>query len=94
MYRYRPLCSFNTMSQLINRSDWYTNLDSLAINVSTFVVGHTIEEAPVCDAPLRVAASMVSEMRGVYAVENVVELFMQTFAVLQTTPVLDSGLLT
>ncbi|GFV76816.1 hypothetical protein TNCV_4730361 [Trichonephila clavipes] len=45
-----------------------------------FVVYHTIEETPVCDAALRVAAAMVSDLT-VHAAANVVELFVQTLAV-------------
>ncbi|GFV51668.1 hypothetical protein TNCV_1320241 [Trichonephila clavipes] len=58
-----------------------------------FVVGYTIEDAPVCDVASRVAAVKVSELR-VHTVANVVELFVKTFVVLQTTPVLDSVLVT
>ncbi|GFV95273.1 hypothetical protein TNCV_4586481 [Trichonephila clavipes] len=56
---------------------------------TSFDVDHTIEDAPVCDAASRVAAAMVSELR-VYVAENVIELFLQTLVVLQTTPILDS----
>ncbi|GFV61503.1 hypothetical protein TNCV_3892931 [Trichonephila clavipes] len=56
-----------------------------------FVVDSTTEDAPVCVAASRVAAAMVSELR-VHAAENVVELFVETLAVLQTTPILDSRL--
>ncbi|GFW91961.1 hypothetical protein TNCV_2152411 [Trichonephila clavipes] len=58
-----------------------------------FVVDHTIEDAPVYDAASRVAAAMASELR-VHAAANVVELFVQTLVVLQTTPILDSRLVT
>ncbi|GFT46991.1 DDE_Tnp_IS1595 domain-containing protein [Trichonephila clavipes] len=58
-----------------------------------FVVDHTIEDAPDCDAASREAAAMVSELR-VHAAASVVELFVQTLVVLQTTPILDSGLVT
>ncbi|GFY29515.1 hypothetical protein TNCV_2626851 [Trichonephila clavipes] len=53
------------------------------------VVDHTIEEVPVCDAASRVAAAMVSNLR-VHAAADVV----QTLVVLQTTLILDSGLVT
>ncbi|GFX02522.1 hypothetical protein TNCV_727761 [Trichonephila clavipes] len=56
-----------------------------------FVVDHTIKEAFVCDAASRVATTMVSTLR-VHAVANVVELFVQTLVVLQTTTILDSEL--
>ncbi|GFT93701.1 hypothetical protein TNCV_499781 [Trichonephila clavipes] len=56
-----------------------------------FVVDHTIEDAPVCDAASKVAASMVSELR-VHTIANVVELFVQKLVVLQTSQILDSGL--
>ncbi|GFU53284.1 hypothetical protein TNCV_2953201 [Trichonephila clavipes] len=56
-----------------------------------FIVDHTIEDAPFCDAASIVATTMVPELR-VYAAASIVELFVQTL-VLQTTPVLDSGLM-
>ncbi|GFX62572.1 hypothetical protein TNCV_4867351 [Trichonephila clavipes] len=56
-----------------------------------FVIDHTIEDLSVCDAASRVAAAIVSELR-VHTYANVVEQFVQTFAVLQTTPILDSVL--
>ncbi|GFV81256.1 hypothetical protein TNCV_4772831 [Trichonephila clavipes] len=56
-----------------------------------FVVNQLIEDAPVCNAASRVTAVMVSELR-VHAAANVVELFVQTLVVLQTTPMLDSEL--
>ncbi|GFS93041.1 hypothetical protein TNCV_532451 [Trichonephila clavipes] len=56
-----------------------------------FVDDPTIEDSPVCGAASRVVAVMVSELR-VHAAANVVELFVQTLVVLQTTPILDSGL--
>ncbi|GFV08890.1 hypothetical protein TNCV_3821331 [Trichonephila clavipes] len=56
--------------------------------VLRFVVDHTIEDAPVSDAASSDSASaMVSK-----AAANVIELFVQTLAVLQTTPIMDSGL--
>ncbi|GFV14635.1 transposable element Tc1 transposase [Trichonephila clavipes] len=58
-----------------------------------FVVDHAIEDAPVCDAASRVAAVMVSELR-VHDAADVVELFVQTLVDQQTTPILDSGLVT
>ncbi|GFS68663.1 hypothetical protein TNCV_1958861 [Trichonephila clavipes] len=42
-----------------------------------FVVDHTIEDAPVCDAASRAAVSMVSKLR-VHAAANVIELFVST----------------
>ncbi|GFW05002.1 hypothetical protein TNCV_597961 [Trichonephila clavipes] len=63
------------------------------ICVPRFVVDHTIEDAHVCDLASRVATAMVSELR-VHAAANVLDLFVQAFAVLQKTPVLDSGLVT
>ncbi|GFX93015.1 hypothetical protein TNCV_139591 [Trichonephila clavipes] len=39
-----------------------------------FVVDHTIQHAPVCDAASRVAASMVSQLR-VNPAANVIEMF-------------------
>ncbi|GFX89290.1 hypothetical protein TNCV_1339891 [Trichonephila clavipes] len=35
----------------------------LTIRAPRFVVDHTIEDAPVCDATSRVAAAMISELR-------------------------------
>ncbi|GFT77041.1 hypothetical protein TNCV_1099261 [Trichonephila clavipes] len=64
---------------------------NLAICAPRFIVGYTIEDAPVCDAASSVDATMVSELR-VHTIANVVELFMQTFVVLQTTPIPDSVL--
>ncbi|GFT22409.1 hypothetical protein TNCV_3273811 [Trichonephila clavipes] len=58
-----------------------------------FVVDHTIEDTLICDAASRVAAALISELR-VHAAANVIELFVQTLVVLQTTPTLDSGLMT
>ncbi|GFT25823.1 hypothetical protein TNCV_1517881 [Trichonephila clavipes] len=55
-----------------------------------FIADHTIKDAPVCDAVSRVA-TMASEMR-VNAAANVIELFMQTLVILQTTSILDSEL--
>ncbi|GFW83235.1 uncharacterized protein TNCV_2508751 [Trichonephila clavipes] len=61
------------------------------IHHTRLVVDYTIEDAPVCDAASRVAAAVVSELR-VHATANVVELFVQTIVVLQTTSILDLGL--
>ncbi|GFW13754.1 hypothetical protein TNCV_2105781 [Trichonephila clavipes] len=57
---------------------------------SMFVVDHTIENAPICDAASRVAAAMVSELRN-HVAASVVELFKQTLVALQTTPIFESG---
>ncbi|GFT34096.1 hypothetical protein TNCV_4385261 [Trichonephila clavipes] len=59
----------------------------LAIRVPGFVIDHTIKDAFLC------AAAMVFELR-VHAAANVVKPFVQTLVVLQTTPNLDSGLVT
>ncbi|GFU38505.1 hypothetical protein TNCV_2434481 [Trichonephila clavipes] len=56
-----------------------------------FAIDHIIEDAPVWDVVSRVATAVVSDLR-VYAAANVVELIVQTLVVLQTTPILDSGL--
>ncbi|GFU73764.1 hypothetical protein TNCV_553931 [Trichonephila clavipes] len=58
MYRYRCPCSFNTMPQHINRSDWCMvtsqSLGSHRLDVFYwFTIDYTIEEAPVCDAASR-----------------------------------------
>ncbi|GFU06201.1 centrosomal protein [Trichonephila clavipes] len=55
------------------------------------VVDLTIQDAPICDAVSRAVVVMVSELR-VHAAANVIELFVQTLVVVQTTPNLDSGL--
>ncbi|GFT00638.1 hypothetical protein TNCV_141831 [Trichonephila clavipes] len=52
---------------------------------------NTIEDAFVCDAVSRVSAAMISDLRVNTAAKGV-KLFVQTLVVLQTTPVLDSGL--
>ncbi|GFX13575.1 putative DD41D transposase [Trichonephila clavipes] len=66
--------------------------DLTPLDYFLFVVDHTIEDSPVCDAAPRVAEVMVSELR-VHATANVVEPFVQTL-VLQTTPILDPELVT
>ncbi|GFT19064.1 hypothetical protein TNCV_3212871 [Trichonephila clavipes] len=66
-------------------------LKLLAIRAPRFIVDHTFEDAPVCDAVSRVAAAMISDRRVIAAV-NVAALLMQTLGVLQTIPILDSGL--
>ncbi|GFX99220.1 hypothetical protein TNCV_2494011 [Trichonephila clavipes] len=80
--------------------NWVTGIETLRstdVTNSTpyrqarFVVDHTFEDAPVCDAASRVAEAMVSKLR-VHAAANVVKLFVQTLAVLQTLVILDSGL--
>ncbi|GFW29025.1 hypothetical protein TNCV_2355831 [Trichonephila clavipes] len=86
------------MSQLINRSDWRMVTSQSLSNYGPdvfywFVVDCTIEDAPVYDTASREAIAMVSELR-VHAAANVVELFMQTLFVLQTTPILYSRLVT
>ncbi|GFU85518.1 hypothetical protein TNCV_2952171 [Trichonephila clavipes] len=52
------------------------------------IVDTTIEDVPVCDASSNVAASMVFELR-VHAAVNIVELFVQTFVLCQTSTVHD-----
>ncbi|GFX05485.1 hypothetical protein TNCV_1008071 [Trichonephila clavipes] len=96
MRRYRYLSSF----KLINRSDWRMLTSQSLSNHGPdvfywrgiwFVVDHIIEDAPVCDAASREAESMGSELR-VHAAAKIVELFVYTLVVLNTTPILDSGL--
>ncbi|GFV84750.1 uncharacterized protein TNCV_4297321 [Trichonephila clavipes] len=65
----------------------------LAICALRFVVYHTFEDAPVCDAASRIVEAIVSELR-VHATTNVFELFLQALVVLQTSPSLNPGLLT
>ncbi|GFY00122.1 hypothetical protein TNCV_1342201 [Trichonephila clavipes] len=72
MYIYRCPCIFNTMSHLINRSDCRMVTNQ---SLGKFVVNHTIQDAPVCDAVIKIAAAIVSELR-VRAAANVIVLFM------------------
>ncbi|GFX86291.1 hypothetical protein TNCV_2561731 [Trichonephila clavipes] len=65
----------------------------LTIRTFRFVVDHTIEDALLCYAAPRVAAVMIYELR-VHNAANVIKLFVQIFVVLQTTPILSSGLMT
>ncbi|GFX21599.1 hypothetical protein TNCV_1400131 [Trichonephila clavipes] len=65
----------------------------IPIRVPRFILDHTIEDAPVCDATSRVAAAIVSQLR-VNAAANMVELFMQILVTLLTTPIQYSGLMT
>ncbi|GFV91356.1 hypothetical protein TNCV_898731 [Trichonephila clavipes] len=58
----------------VNRTWIHLKKSSLAIHFPKFVVDHTIEDAPVCDAASSVAAAMVSELR-VHSDVNVIELF-------------------
>ncbi|GFW76230.1 hypothetical protein TNCV_3800651 [Trichonephila clavipes] len=58
-----------------------------------FAVDNIIEDALDCDEVLSRAGTMVHEMR-VHSVTNIIGLFLQTLVVLQTTPILDTGLLT
>ncbi|GFV81237.1 integrase catalytic domain-containing protein [Trichonephila clavipes] len=78
---------FDTVSRTWN----HVKIRRLAIRTPRFIVDYTIEDAPVCDAASRVATAMVSELR-VLAAENVVELYVRTLVVLQTTPILESEL--
>ncbi|GFW20487.1 hypothetical protein TNCV_4547541 [Trichonephila clavipes] len=63
-------------AQLINRSDWRLVTNLSATTSQTF----SINEKSVS----RVAAAIVSDLR-VHAAANIVELFVQTLVVLQTT---------
>ncbi|GFW67382.1 hypothetical protein TNCV_2596151 [Trichonephila clavipes] len=58
---------------------------------SRFVIDPTIEDTAAGVAASRVAAALFFKLR-VHAAASVVELFVQTFVVLQTTPILDSRL--
>ncbi|GFV44169.1 hypothetical protein TNCV_1825361 [Trichonephila clavipes] len=71
----------------------HLKVNYLTSRVPKFVVDHTIEMTPVGDAASRVAAAMVSKL-SINAAANVIELFVQTLFVLQTSPILDSGLVT
>ncbi|GFV71953.1 hypothetical protein TNCV_2458861 [Trichonephila clavipes] len=66
MYKYRCPFNFDTMPQLIHRSDWLLTSQSIGSHRPDvfywFVVDHTIEDAPADDATSRVAADMISEM--------------------------------
>ncbi|GFW24167.1 hypothetical protein TNCV_1847261 [Trichonephila clavipes] len=57
----------------VNRTWIHLKKQRLAIRAPRFVVDHTIEYAPICDAASRVAEAMVSELRF-HAAANVVEL--------------------
>ncbi|GFV81836.1 hypothetical protein TNCV_1057251 [Trichonephila clavipes] len=57
------------------------------------VVDHIIKDAPVYESASRVARSIVSEL-SIHAAANVLDLFVQTLLISQTTPILDSGLTT
>ncbi|GFU57715.1 hypothetical protein TNCV_3638671 [Trichonephila clavipes] len=70
------------------QAEWH-----LIIHAPRFVVNYTIKDALVCGAASMVPSAIVSELR-VYTVANIVELFVQTFVVLQTTPILGSVLVT
>ncbi|GFU62150.1 hypothetical protein TNCV_2473851 [Trichonephila clavipes] len=59
-------------------------MTSYSIRAPRFVVDHTTEDVPVCDAAFRVAADMVSKL-NVYGAANIIELFVQTLVVLQTS---------
>ena len=63
-----------------------------AIPASRFVIGHIIEGASICYVVSSVVEDMVVELNAQDAA-NVVELFVQIL-VLQTTPFLDTGLMT
>ena len=65
----------------------------LAIPASRFVFEHIIDCPHVCDVANRVAKAIVVELT-VHAAANVVELFMHTVVILQTTPFLDARLVT
>ncbi|GFW66045.1 transposable element Tc3 transposase [Trichonephila clavipes] len=77
----------------VNRIWIHLKKGLLTIPAPRFLVDHTIEDIPLCDAAAGLATSMVTELR-VHAAANVVELFVQTFVVLRTIPILDSGLKT
>ncbi|GFY05294.1 hypothetical protein TNCV_2207401 [Trichonephila clavipes] len=53
----------------------------LTIRASRFVVDHTIEDIPICDAASRITAAKFSEQR-VHASANVVEQFVQILVIL------------
>ncbi|GFY03988.1 hypothetical protein TNCV_1197671 [Trichonephila clavipes] len=59
-----------------------------AIHAPKFVIDSTCVY-PVCDKESRVDTAMVSKLRN-NAAANVVEMFVRTLVVLQTTPVLHS----
>ncbi|GFY35925.1 HTH_Tnp_Tc3_2 domain-containing protein [Trichonephila clavipes] len=77
----------------VNRTWIHLKILRFSIQMSRFVVDCTIEETSVCDTASRVAVTMVFELR-VHSAVNVIELFVQTLVVLQTTSILDSGLKT
>ncbi|GFX35810.1 hypothetical protein TNCV_746031 [Trichonephila clavipes] len=60
----------------------------LPIHAPRFIVDHTIENLPVCDA-----TAMVARL-GVHAVTNVIEYFAQALLAFKTDPILESGIMT
>ncbi|GFV91843.1 hypothetical protein TNCV_2975151 [Trichonephila clavipes] len=77
----------------VNRTWCHLKKGHFAIRAPRIVVDHTINDVPVCVAALRLAAAMISELR-VHAAAYVVDLFVQILVVLQTTLILNSGLVT
>ncbi|GFW41060.1 hypothetical protein TNCV_414691 [Trichonephila clavipes] len=58
----------------INRTWIHLKQGLIAILTSWFVIDHTIEDTPLCDAMSKVAEDMVSELR-VLAAANVIKQF-------------------
>ena len=85
-----PLCCQTGMRSLwrctLNQDSFKTR--GHTILTSRFVVECITEGAPVCGVLSRVAEAVVAELR-VVAVTDLVEQFLQTFAVLQRTTFLD-----
>ncbi|GFW71379.1 hypothetical protein TNCV_537971 [Trichonephila clavipes] len=91
MYRYKCPCSFNTIPQLIIRSDRRMVMSqSLGIMDQMFSINEKSGER-VQDAVSRVAANIFSELR-VHAAANIVEMFVWTMGGKSTTRVPQGGM--
>ena len=77
---------------VVNRIEIHMKIWFFTTSGSKYVVIYIIEGAPVCDVAYRVAEAMTAELR-VHAAASVIQLFVQEFVFLQTTPFLDLGVL-
>ena len=80
-----------TIMMLLVESRFAWKLDERP--VSRFVVDYSIEGVLVCDVASRITKAMVAK-QTVHKFANILELFVHTLVVLQTTPLLDSKLVT
>ncbi|GFU31139.1 hypothetical protein TNCV_2193301 [Trichonephila clavipes] len=69
----------------VNKARIHLKKCHLAIRTPKLIVDHTIEDAFICDAASRVAATMVYELR-VFDYVNVIELFVNTFVAFSNDP--------